>query len=93
MRMALTDKLKKIADAIRSKTGSSDLLTLDEMETAIIDMEDGALPDYDGIVKVTPNFSRQVLNTDEKRVRDDITVEPIMVTEVSNPSDGKTLII
>ena len=93
MRMALTDKLKKIADAIRSKTGSSDLLTLDEMETAIIDMEDGALPDYDGIVKVTPNFSRQVLNTDEKSVRDDITVEPIMATEVSNPSDGKTLII
>ena len=91
--MALTDKLKKIADAIRSKTGSSDLLTLDKMETAIIDMEDGALPDYDGIVKVTPNFSRQVLNTDEKSVRDDITVEPIMVTEVSNPSDGKTLII
>lgn len=91
--MALTDKLKKIADAIRSKTGSSDLLTLDEMETAIIDMEDGALPDYDGIVKVTPNFSRQVLNTDEKSVRDDITVESIMVTEVSNPSDGKTLII
>ena len=93
MRMALTDKLKKIADAIRSKTGSSDLLTLDEIETAIIDMEDGALPDYDGIVKVTPNFSRQVLNTDEKSVRDDITVESIMVTEVSNPSDGKTLII
>lgn len=91
--MALTDKLKKIADAIRSKTELSDLLTLDEMETAIIDMEDGALPDYDGIVKVTPNFSRQVLNTDEKSVRDDITVEPIMVTEVSNPSDGKTLII
>lgn len=91
--MALTDKFKKIADAIRSKTGSSDLLTLDEMETAIIDMEDGALPDYDGIVKVTPNFSRQVLNTDEKSVRDDITVESIMVTEVSNPSDGKTLII
>lgn len=91
--MALTDKLKKIADAIRSKTGSSDLLTLDEIETAIIDMEDGALPDYDGIVKVTPNFSRQVLNTDEKSVRDDITVESIMVTEVSNPSDGKTLII
>ena len=91
--MALTDKLKKIADAIRSKTGSSDLLTLDEMETAILDMDDGALPDYDGIVKVTPNFSRQVLNTDEKSVRDDITVESIMVTEVSNPSDGKTLII
>lgn len=33
--MALTDKLTAIADAIRTKTGSSDSLTLDQMPTAI----------------------------------------------------------
>lgn len=33
--MALTDKLTAIADAIRAKTGSSGLLTLDQMPTAI----------------------------------------------------------
>ena len=33
--MALTDKLTAIAEAIRAKTGESDLLTLDAMVTAI----------------------------------------------------------
>ena len=33
--MALTDKLTNIADAIRSKTGTSDPLTLDAMPSAI----------------------------------------------------------
>lgn len=33
--MALTDKLKAIANAIRGKTGSTDLMTLDEMPTEI----------------------------------------------------------
>lgn len=33
--MALTDKLTNIAEAIRGKTGGTELLTLDEMATAI----------------------------------------------------------
>ena len=33
--MALTDKLTAIADAIRSKTGTTEAMTLDEMATAI----------------------------------------------------------
>lgn len=37
--MALTDKLTAIADAIRAKTGKTDTLTLEEMETAITTME------------------------------------------------------
>lgn len=39
--MALTDKLSKIADAIRSKTGKADLLTLDQMPTEIASIETG----------------------------------------------------
>ena len=33
--MALTDKLSAIGSAIREKTGGTELLTLDEMPTAI----------------------------------------------------------
>lgn len=33
--MALTDKLKAIADAVRAKTGGTELLTLDQMAAAI----------------------------------------------------------
>ena len=33
--MALTDKLKAIADAIHAKVGGTDTMTLDDMPTAI----------------------------------------------------------
>lgn len=39
--MALTDKLKTIADAIRSKTGSTEELTLDQMATEIEGISSG----------------------------------------------------
>ena len=49
--MALTDKLTAIGDAIRGKTGDSSLLSLDDMATAITDIqtagaETGALDGY-----------------------------------------------
>lgn len=39
--MALTDKLTAIADAIRSKTGTIDLITLDDMPSIIEGIETG----------------------------------------------------
>lgn len=42
--MALTDKLTAIGDAIRSKTGSSDLLTLDAMTEAINNLQTSDAP-------------------------------------------------
>ncbi len=42
--MALTDKLTAIADAIRSKTGSTEPMTLDEMVTAIANITTGSVP-------------------------------------------------
>jgi hypothetical protein len=39
--MALTEKLTSIADAIRTKTGSADKLTLDGMATAIAGIQTG----------------------------------------------------
>ena len=39
--MALIDKLENIGDAIRNKTGKTDLLTLDEMVTEINNIETG----------------------------------------------------
>lgn len=43
--MALTNKLTNIANAIREKTGNSDLLTLDEMASAISSIESGGSGD------------------------------------------------
>ena len=42
--MALTDKLRVIADAIRSKTGTTEPMTLDEMATAILNITTGSVP-------------------------------------------------
>lgn len=42
--MALTDKLMVIADAIRSKTGTTEPMTLDEMATAILNITTGSVP-------------------------------------------------
>ena len=39
--MALTDKLKAIADAIRSKTGNTDSMTLDQMDTEVSNISTG----------------------------------------------------
>ena len=42
--MALIDKLTAIADAIRSKTGSTNAMTLDEMATEILNITTGSVP-------------------------------------------------
>ena len=42
--MALIDKLTAIADAIRSKTGTTNTMTLDEMVTAIANITTGSVP-------------------------------------------------
>lgn len=42
--MALTDKLTAIANAIRSKTGKTESMTLDEMVTEILNITTGSVP-------------------------------------------------
>ena len=44
--MALTDKLKAIADAIRAKIGGTDTMTLDDMPTAISNISGDVEPPY-----------------------------------------------
>lgn len=91
--MAITDKLKEIANAIREKTNTADLMRLDQMDELIESISGNELPDYEGEYVVSPGFDPIILDTDEKSVREDIVIQPISVEEVSNTSNGKTLII
>lgn len=91
--MAITKKLRDIADAIREKTGSTELMRIDQMDDIIKTLDQVSLPDYEGDYVVVPSFDTIVLDTDEKSTREDIVIQPIQVNEVSNTSDGKTLII
>ena len=45
--MALTDKLSAIGNAIRAKTGGTDMLTLDQMPTAIAGIQTGSDSGWD----------------------------------------------
>lgn len=48
--MALTDKLTAIANAIRTKTGRTDSLTIDQMVSEIDSINVGVVPDTMGFV-------------------------------------------
>lgn len=48
---------------------------------------------YDGPYTVDPLFTEQVLETNGKRMTDDVTVHEIRVFEASNPQGGKTVTI
>ena len=71
--MALTDKLTSIANAIRSKTGGSNSLTLDEMPGAIRNIEPGNESDalrYKKLYKETIDGSAAVDAIEEITVED-----------------------
>lgn len=91
--MPITNKLKEIADAIRLKNGSTELMRIDQMDDAIRELSGTDIPTYEGEYKVTPSFDPIVLDTDDKQLLEDIVIEPISVSEVGNNSNGKTLII
>lgn len=49
--------------------------------------------DYTGEYSVTPSVSAQIIATDDKRMTDDLIVEPIPYAEVSNVAGGTTVTI
>ena len=53
----------------------------------------GRLPDYEGSYDVTPRLVEQVLPTNGRSMNDDVTVREVPVERVSNPSNGKTVVI
>lgn len=50
-------------------------------------------PSFDGPYEVTPRFHEQTLETKNKLMIDDVTVEVIPAHEVSNPAGGLTVTI
>jgi len=53
----------------------------------------GVLPYYDGDYVVDPRKVLQQLETNQKSMNDDVTVNPIFYSEVSNPQGGNTVTI
>ena len=53
----------------------------------------GKLPDYEGEYTVKPKLVEQVLPTNGRSMNDDVTVEEVPVSRVTNPSQGTTVVI
>ena len=52
-----------------------------------------ALPIYEGSYAATPTNEQQILNTRGKYLTDNLTVEKVPISQVSNPSGGNTVYI
>ena len=53
----------------------------------------GRFPYYTGAYVVDPRKVAQTLDTKNKSMRDDVTINPIFYAETSNPSGGLTAVI
>lgn len=51
------------------------------------------VPIYTGAYSAQPDFEKQTLNTKDKRMTNDVTVEAIEVQRVSNTAGGRTVYI
>lgn len=54
---------------------------------------DHQYPVYDGPYTATPKFESQELETKDKMMKENVEVEPIFVSKVSNPAGGTTVYI
>ena len=74
-------------------------LQTEEEQTAVLTMGDATIisqvyPDYEGPYIVTPILNNDtILETQEKTMRDDITVKAIPVVQTTNPYGGQTVVI
>lgn len=70
---------------------------VEEEDTVCVDAEvtvtHGTVDYYTGEYEVDPTFSSQVLETKDKFMSDDVTINAIAVQSVTNPSGGNTIFI
>lgn len=64
-----------------------------EFEIELVGGGSGRLPYYTGAYIVDPRKVEQVLETKNKSMRDDVTVNPIFYAETTNISGGLTAVI
>lgn len=70
-----------------------DLSIEGNLELTIDEGGGSPLPYYDGSYEVTPRKVGQILETKNKSMRDDVTIDPINYSETINPQGGNTVVI
>ena len=90
----LNSFLTDIADAIRSKKGTTDKINASNFANEIRNISSGGGCEvYKGEYEVIPSVLEQILETKNKYLIDNVTVAQIPYHTVSNESGGKTVTI
>ena len=81
---------------LSESTQALDVFLSDSNQTLDVEMiggGEGRFPYYDGAYVVDPRKVAQVLETKDKSMSDDVTINAIFYSEVSNPAGGDTCYI
>ena len=82
-----------ISATLTTAKGIDCQLTADKKMTGVIGKATSVWPEYAGPYVVTPTFSDQTLETNNKLMTSDVEVEAIYVSVVQNPAGGNTVYI
>lgn len=72
---------------------NGDMTAKGKMSGRVKSAETKPYPPYEGEYIIEPTFEKQVLDTTKKSLYEDITINEIRQTEVTNPSGGLTITI
>lgn len=67
--------------------------TFDTQFGEVVEVMPDDVPSYEGDHEITPTFQEQLLDTSGLLLEEDIRIEPIPLSRVSNNSGGTTVII
>lgn len=77
----------------RIQANNKDLRSAIEVAESLPDADTTEYDVYDGVYQVTPKLESKILATRNKLMTDDVTVEEIPISSVSNTAGGTTVII
>ena len=90
------EQFRQLTGTIQLRQTITGTVQLKEVLTGVVQLPNltpPVHPSYDGPYEVTPRFHEQTLETKEKLMIDDVTVEVIPAHEVTNPAGGLTVTI
>lgn len=83
--------LTSLADAIRAKNGKTNELIFPEEFIEEIEVLSQDYESWNGNYSITPSVTSQILDTKSKIMRDNLIINEIPYSEVSNTSGGNTV--
>lgn len=92
--MAVTLSANVVKGTLRTENRiSCKLETINSLKGVVLAGASGICKPYSGEYEVTPTIDGQVLETYDRHMEDNLTINPIPYFEVSNEQKGQTVII